>query len=262
MSRKWRRKGLYFSRKRRRQPWLFLILAILLAITSTIFFMSGNRGSGESSQPKRAAILDGLSVDHLNRTFIKSAEDILRQAGFEVNIYGAENVSLKLLNSLPAKNYSLVVFRVHGGRIRQPAGLFLGGGLFIEKCGPESHLEEVETGYLLIGRPFLSNDTYCVAPPHYITDKLQGRFRSTVIIAMSCFTGNDNVLATAFFNRGAGAYIGFSGEISPEYADAFTITLLKKLYIENLPIQEAFNQAREDLGSDPHYGGTPTLYLP
>jgi len=255
-----RRKGIYFSKKRRRWPWILLITIAFVILISVIAYL--NQSPGEVSPHQRGVILDGLSADYPNQTFIKSAEKILENAGFTVDIYGPENVSLSLLRKLPSKGYGLVIFRVHGGRIRQPIGLFIGGGIFIERCSPESHKEEVESGYLLLGRPFFSNETYCVAPPHYITDKLHGKFKGTIIIAMSCFTGDDDVMARAFFKRGARAYVGFRGEISPAYADAFTINLLQKLYAENLPIQEAFDQARSELGSDPHYGGTPTLYLP
>lgn len=254
------RRGIYFSRRRRRMwPWILLILVIIAVIVSIVIYLGMEL---EEAPPMRAAILDGLAADYPNQTFIESAKEILARAGFEVDIYGPEDITLDLLRELPSRDYGLILFRVHGGRIRQPIGLFIGGGLFIEKCGPESHRDEVESGYLLIGRPFLSNETYCVAPPHYISEKLHGKFRKTIIIAMSCFTGDDNIMASAFLERGAGAYVGFRGEISPDYADAFTITLLRKLYSEKLLIQDAFDQALRELGSDPHYGGSPALYLP
>lgn len=204
-----RRKGIYFSRRKRRWPWILLILVASVATVSAIVYF--HESFKEINPPKKAAILDGLSIDYPNQTFIKSAEKILEQAGYVVDVYGPESVTLNLLRSLPSEGYGLVIFRVHGGRIRQPIGLFLGGGLFIERCSPESHEREVESGYLLLGRPFFSNETYCVAPPHYIIDKLRGRFQGTVIIAMSCFTGDDDIMAQAFFKRGAGAYIGFRG---------------------------------------------------
>ena len=254
-----RRKGIYFSRRGRRWPWILLILIIAIALISLTAYLSQRPGE---ETPRKAAILDGLSIDYPNKTFIESTKKILEQAGFTVDIYGPENTTIKLLKELPSKDYGLIIFRVHGGRIRQPMGLFMGSGLFIERCGPESHKREVETGYLLLGRPFFSNETYCVAPPHYIMDKLHGRFKKAIIIAMSCFTGDDEVMAIAFFKRGARAYIGFRGEISPTYGDTFTIKLLQKIYVENLSIQEAFKQAKEELGPDPHYNGTPALYLP
>lgn len=256
-----RRRGIYFSRRRRRRwAWILLVAAIIVLAASLALLST--RREPEEPLPMRAAILDGLAADYPNQTFVDSAVEILSRAGFEVDVYDPEKITLSLLVELPSKDYGLIVFRVHGGRIRQPIGLFIGGGLFIERCGPESYRDEVESGYLLLGRPFLSNDTYCVAPPHYITDKLHGRFRKTVIIAMSCFTGNDEVMASAFFERGAGAYVGFRGEISPQYADSFTIKLLEKMYLEKLPIREAFERAWRELGPDPHYGGSPALYLP
>ena len=260
MPRSKKRKGIYFSKKKRRWPWILLITIAFVILISAIAYI--NQSPGELSPHKRAAILDGLSADYPNRTFIKSAEKILENVGFTVDVYGPENVSLSLLRELPSKGYGLVIFRVHGGRIKQPVGLFMGGGLFIERCGPESHKDEVESGYLLLGRPFFSDEIYCVAPPHYITDKLDGKFQETMIIAMSCFTGDDKILAAAFFKRGAKAYIGFRGEVSPPYVDAFIIKFLQKLYLEKLPVKEAFTQTRDELGPDPHYGGTPTLYLP
>jgi hypothetical protein len=260
MMRRGGRRGIYFSRRRRRRwPWILLILAITVLIVSALIYFGREP---EEAPPMRAAILDGLAADYPNQTFIESAVEVLARAGFEVDVYGPENITLNFLRELPSRDYGLVVFRVHGGRIRQPIGLFIGGGLFVERCGPDSHRDEVESGYLLLGRPFLSNETYCVAPPHYISEKLRGEFRKTIIIAMSCFTGDDNIMASAFFERGAGAYMGFKGEISPGYADAFTITLLRKLYSEKLPIQKAFDQAWRELGSDPQYGGSPALYLP
>jgi len=254
------KRGCWFSRRRRRWPWILLILAVAIIFISIAAYLS--QKPGEVAPPKRAVILDGLSMDYPNQTFIRSAEKILKQAGFTVDVYGLENITLSLLRKLPSEDYGLVIFRIHGGRMRPPIGIFIDGVLFIERCSPGSHMEEIESGYLLLGRTFLSNETYCVVPPHYITDKLHGRFKGAIIIAMSCFTGDYELMAKAFFKRGAGAYIGFRGKISPAYADAFTINLLRKIYAENIPLQEAFNHARSELGPDPDYKGTPVLYLP
>jgi len=173
-----------------------------VVIGVSLAYQNFHRAYVENSVNSKAATLDGLGADFPNETFIDSARRILENAGFTADIYSFENVNLSLLNNLPLKKYSLVIFRVHGGRIRQPIGLFI-RGVFIERCTPESHKDEVESGYLLLGRPFLSNNTYCVAPPHYISDKLKGSFAGALIIAMSCFTGNDRAMADAFFSKGS-----------------------------------------------------------
>lgn len=256
-----KRRKTWRARKTRR--WIWIALTLLSVVVGALLAYQGFHGTSvETAISNRAAILDGLGIDFPNKTFIDSATRILEEAGFTVDVYGSENVTLNLLKSLPSKKYSLVIFRVHGGRIRQPIGLFIGGGLFVERCGPESHREEVESGYLLLGRPFLSNHTYCVAPPHYISDKLKGRFTETLVIAMSCFTGDDRVMADAFFSKGAGAYLGFKGEVSPQYVDAFTIRFLEKVYLGKLSPREAFEEVLEEMGVDKAYGGEPVLYLP
>jgi len=261
-----KRHGIYFSarakRRRRRAIYAIFFLVFVILVTAYLLQAFGeNKPSGEE-HVKRAAILDGLSLDYPNSSFIDSAKRILEHAGFMVEVYSGDNVTLNLLQKLAAGDYRLIIFRVHGGRIRQPIGLFIGGGLFIERCSPDSHRKDIESGYILLGRPYFSNATYCVIPPHYILDKLRGDFKKTVIIAMSCFTGDDEVLADAFFKRGAEAYIGFKGKVSPPYIDAFTMRLLRKIYVEGLPLEDAFAEVKEELGSDPRYGGTPVLYLP
>jgi len=122
--------------------------------------------------------------------------------------------------------------------------------------------DRVKSGYLLIGRPFLSNDTYCIVPPHYVTDKVEGRFEKTIVIIMACFTGNDRVMAAAFFSKGASAYLGFKGLVSSRYTDVFTTRFLEKIYLERLSLEEAFKEVKAELGSDPYFDGEPALYLP
>lgn len=63
----------------------------------------------------KAAIVDQLSMLDPNQEFTKPAEDIMRQAGLNVDVYGPENVAVGLYATLSAEGYRLIVFRVHGG---------------------------------------------------------------------------------------------------------------------------------------------------
>jgi len=60
-------------------PWILLIVAVILILLTAHL---SQRPGGEA--PKKAAILDGLSIDYPNRTFIESAKKILERAGFTV----------------------------------------------------------------------------------------------------------------------------------------------------------------------------------
>ena len=234
---------------------LILLLASALAII-TFYYVSA-----QYQEERRAAILDGLSTDLPNKTFTAAVVDILTRAGYRVDIYESDEVTLELFRELPSKGYDIVILRLHGGRIRQPAGIYLGSGLFLEKCSISDAAEKLGTGYLLLGRPFFSNETYCVAPPQYVEEKLSGYFRDTLIISMACFTGDDEAMANAFFRRGAKAYVGFKGIVSSSYVDSFTETLLRKIYLDNKKLAEAFAETRKTTGQDPLYGGEPVIYL-
>ncbi|RLG06749.1 MAG: hypothetical protein DRN59_02460, partial [Thaumarchaeota archaeon] len=166
-----KRRGIYFSAraKRRRRRAIYAIFFLVFVILVTAYFLQafGENKPGEEEHVKRAVILDGLSLDFPNSSFIDSAKRILEHAGFMVEVYSGDNVTLSLLQKLAAGDYRLIIFRVHGGRIRQPIGLF------IEGCSPDSQRKDIESGYILLGRPYFSNATYCVIPPHYILDKLR-----------------------------------------------------------------------------------------
>ena len=93
-----KREGIYFSRwRRQRWPWILLILVVAaMIVPAAIYFEQ----SPEEPSQMRAVILDRLAADYPNQTFIESAIEVLREAGFEVDVYGPENISLSLLRGL------------------------------------------------------------------------------------------------------------------------------------------------------------------
>ena len=85
-----KREGIYFSRwRRQRWPWTLLILVVAaMIVPAAIYFEQ----SPEEPSQMRAVILDRLAADYPNQTFIESAVEVLREAGFEVDVYGPENI--------------------------------------------------------------------------------------------------------------------------------------------------------------------------
>ena len=59
-----RRKGIYFSKRRRRRPWILLALIMAIALIWITAYLSQRPGE----ETKKAAILDGLSRDYPNKT--------------------------------------------------------------------------------------------------------------------------------------------------------------------------------------------------
>lgn len=73
----------------------------------------------EPVEPKTAAIVDQLSLSEPNPGFLASAARTLEQAGYLVDYYPADQVSVDLYRYLPTFDYDLIAFRVHVGTTRR-----------------------------------------------------------------------------------------------------------------------------------------------
>jgi hypothetical protein len=60
-------------------------------------------------------------------------------------------------------------------------------------------------------------------------------------------------MAEAFVEKGAKAYVGWSGSVSASHTDSATINLLKHLLMDNRTLTEAVDQTMQDVGADPAY---------
>lgn len=58
------------------------------------------------------------------------------------------------------------------------------------------------------------------------------RFKNTVIIAMGCDGLKYTSMAEAFVQKGAKAYISWTGDVSPSHTDQATTHLLQQLITE------------------------------
>lgn len=66
----------------------------------------------QTSQP-RAAVVDQLSISQPNQTFVLTATNLLEEAGYTVNYYPGEEVTIDFFKNLPAFDYDLIIMRVH-----------------------------------------------------------------------------------------------------------------------------------------------------
>ena len=92
---------------------LVLILATLgslaggLWLATPIFF--------SPSGPPTAAIVDQLSINVPNPDFVASATASLTEAGYLVDYYSGEEVTVDLYRQLPKLDYDIIVMRAHAG---------------------------------------------------------------------------------------------------------------------------------------------------
>lgn len=239
---------------------LVLYLTILLLSACSPLHPSNQTISSTINQKPKAAIIDHLSISHPNQAFVKECSEILKKAGYTVDYYKGEEVTVEFYRNLPEQEYDLIIFRVHSTYIHKylSLALFTSEQYNRKRYAQEQMLNRVARGFI---EPYHEGD------PHYlaITDKfvrysMKGSFKNTIIIMMGC-AGIKKCMATAFLQRGAKAYIGWNGPVSIHHTDIAILRLLRYLLIEKETIAKAIENTMKEVGSEPQYKNT-LLYWP
>jgi len=236
-----------------------LVLVLLGGIGGAAALVLG-RGGEESAGPK-AAIVNQLSLTQPNPDFVSSARSLLAEAGYLVDYFEGEQVTVDLYRSLPQRDYDMVILRVHAGittEVDASSGerteteyvsLFTG-----EPYTPGKYPDE-ELNRLGRARYHEGADPLFGIGPDFVTDSMEGRFNDTLIVMMGCDGLRSQRTAQAFLDKGAQAFVSWTRPVSASHTDAATERLLERLLIEGQPTSEAVRQTAAELGPDPAYEG-------
>ncbi len=228
--------------------------------------LSGLIGGTSGPRPKTAVIVDQLSLTFPNPSFAETATDILEQAGYEVDYYSGEEVTVDFYRNLPTHGYGLIVLRVHSGLTREVSGeeatpreyvsLFTG-----EPFTEGEYRREIGGGRVGIASYYEGGPQMFGISPKFIESSMKGRFDDTTVILMGCDGLKSHETAEEFLEKGASAFVSWSGPVSAAHTDAATERLLEKLLIEGLPVGDAVSQTAAEVGPDPAHGSA-LLVLP
>ncbi|MCP8305127.1 MAG: hypothetical protein H3Z50_06670 [archaeon] len=245
------------TRRSRRFPKIGLAIITVLALAIVVTYFAFNQPTNPTDGELKAAILDSLYIIDPNDDFLTEANSTLSEAGFKVDIYLGDDVTVELFKELPSLNYKLVVLRVHTAweeNPKEPATIafFTGTPYNDYDYFVERWLGEVREGTI---------EEY---PTHFfaVTHKLiqhrysQGDFPDSVVIVDSCFGLNSNSMAEAFIEKGSSVYIGWDWGVYSDYSDYATLTL-----IDNLLSGMTIDQAVENTPKD-HDFGSILFYYP
>ena len=236
-----------------------LVLVLLAGIGGATALVLG-RGGEESAGPK-AAIVNQLSLTQPNPDFVSSARSLLAEAGYLVDYFEGEQVTVDLYRSLPQRDYDMIILRVHAGittEVDASSGerteteyvsLFTG-----EPYTPGKYPDE-ELNRLGRARYYEGADPLFGIGPDFVTDSMEGRFDDTLIVMMGCDGLRSQRTAQAFLDKGARAFVSWSQPVSASHTDATTQRLLERLLIEGQPTSEAVRQTAAEVGPDPAYEG-------
>lgn len=199
----------------------------------------------------KAAIVDHLRLTAPNPTFIQTTINILEEAGYTVDCYPGEEVTVNFFRNLPKHDYALIVLRVHSalmGGTSPPVGLFTS-----ESLSKTKYIYEQLTDQLMGAKFRDQENAYFAFTPLFVKHSMNGRFENTRIIMMGCDGLTYTGMAEAFIEKGAKVYVSWNGPVSASHTDSATTTLLKHLITEKQTMKQAVTETMKEVGPDPEY---------
>jgi hypothetical protein len=218
----------------------------------------------EDDGPLRAAVIDQLSLSAPNPAFVEAATTRLEVAGYNVDYYPGEAVTVDFYRHLPSYSYDLIVLRVHSG---QDAETDANGTVTRELDSVSLSTGEPwvsakypqEQARRLLGRftyrdPRLGERPLFGAPASFFREAASGRFDGTLVIMMGCDGLATEGLAQAFLDRGAGAFVGWTDDVTANHTDEATVDLLANLLVHRFDVEEAVTRTAASVGPDRTFG--------
>ena len=223
---------------------------------------------GSPPGPKRAVIVDQLSLTQPNPDFAASATSLLRRAGYVVEYFSGEEVTVDFYRDLPTHDYDLIILRVHSA-ITKEIDAATGEetmeeyvGLFTGEPYDETKYEEEQMGRLGKAGYYEGAPPLFGIAPKFIEYSMRGGFNNALIVMMGCDGLRSQRTAQAFLNKGARAFVSWDKPVSGSHTDAASLRLLEKLVVTGLPVGEAVAQTAAEVGPDPTYGAELRIYPP
>lgn len=249
------------------RTWRIVVIgALLLTLPIVALLLVLFRGGGdEDDGPPKAAIVDQLSITVPNPDFVADATSKLEQAGYTVDYYPGEEVTVSFYRQLPFFDYDVIVFRSHADRLQaidDRGEAFDEVVLFTsEPYSEERYQSEQNDHDLLIVRYSEGGDPFFGVAAGFI-DNVGNGFDGAQIIMMGCEGLLTDTTAQAFINRGAESYISWNETVTASHTDAATSVLLGHLLLEGLPPSAAVAETMAEVGPDPLFGSELVAYPP
>jgi hypothetical protein len=236
--------------------WILLLSVVSGLIAVFVVYRSWPRGSQER---RSAAIVDGLSEEFPSPRFVSEASRILREGGYTVDVFNASSITVAFYRGLPSRDYEIIVLRVHSAPMDE--GRIPGAALFTGENREGLYMLEQLLGWVRMARTLTRGERFYAVTPSFLEEALEGSFKNTTILLMSCYGSIDDTLGRILTGRGAYALVGWTDRVTPEHMDKAALLILEKLVGEGLTLQEAVECAAKTLGPDPVYGGELRAYL-
>lgn len=227
-----------------------LIIAILFPYSNFSVFSSNP--SQNSVDRGEIAVVDQFYSHSSN--FSDEVKDLFSDKGVKVDVF--ENITVDLYRELPTMGYKVIIFRVHSasGADLVNGSKIIGSPIYTNEKYESSKYPVLQSKNYLV--PAVAQDWYrnkemrvFAVMPKFIATKTEGEFNNTLIVFDSCDVvkpENDYKLFQAFYEKGAGAVIGWKGLITINQGDEGTLKLMRNI-VDGKKLGESVSQTNKYL---------------
>ncbi|MEA3345259.1 MAG: hypothetical protein U9Q78_03305, partial [Chloroflexota bacterium] len=218
--------------------------------------------------PPKAAIVDQTGFSFPSPEFIEEAKGYLQKAGYRVDFYPSEEVTVDLYRALPEKGYSLILLQSHstsevvaGGKWEKEGKYPPGPFLFTTELYDKHHYLRLQVDDQIRASKLFYEDSPMLfaVGPRFVRKSMESRFEDTLIIIGGCQSMAVPDLAQAFLDRGASVVIGWDEMVDLSHNNRAMLYLLQALTVDGLSPEKAVEETMEEIGPDPTYGCSLTL---
>jgi hypothetical protein len=213
---------------------------------------------------RKAAIVDQTALSQPNTEFTQEALAYLTTAGFEVDLFEGEEVSVEFYRTLPTMGYQWIIFRAHATNDfldpappGEPVYLYTG-----ERHDKARYTFEQLTRQIMAGKVLYEEDSpsLFIIGPGFVRRSMEGRFDGTTILLGGCDSLSTTDMAEALVERGASVVIGWNGLVDLFHNDRTVLYLLRLLAVDKVPLDLAMTRTMLEIGPDPTYKSVLTWY--
>jgi hypothetical protein len=244
---------------------VIVITAFAVVLSGLIALVALWPESGDRAD-LNAVIVDQLATTDPNPAFVADVMTELELAGYHVDYVSAENVTVDFYRDLGAHQYELVILRSHSSGSLRINVTREGSG------PPETSTSTLDAVQLFTNEPYstaehVSNqlaldlsrvryeagrdeNAYFGITARFVATVMRGSFRGSVVLLMGCDGLSSNDLATAFIDRGADSFVGWSGRVTARHTDSVALSLLRHIARDGMDVEQAVAAANEEHGPD------------
>ena len=244
-----------------------IALASLILALPGFILLSACSAANPRVEANKAAIVDQLYTLEPNQAFISEATTALQNNGFKVDYYKGDEITVDFYRSLPTLGYKLIIFRSHSGLQTGTAHLSSGdktvGRTYLftnEPYSTTAHIGDQLSDQLAKVKIDETHPWAFGISAGFVRQSMQGNFDRTFVIMMGCSTLYMDDLAQSFVERGASAYTGWDASVGLDYVDHTTITLLERLFLNEVPVAAAVRDTMQEKSTDPNWGANLKYY--